>query len=663
MSEPPDDRRPTPPPPPGETEAALSPPPPPPGEAEAVEPPSPPPPDPGQIPEVQRWPHWANELSRLISVRPQFVVSGNVRDVFLTVSDDAVRHWSLTECLLERLRQTGCECLFIWDPMDGIRLHPEESRERVASAIDMPLGPEGATPVSLEDLPAWFRAVASAREIFCAFAVDYASRITNQAVGLGDGDFRFFAQAEKIAQETLPLRPAVAGGPAPFNPIVWIANNVRDLPDWFVAGNEGIRTLTAALPDRETRATMAGSLAARFPDYGDLPEEEREKLVGQFADVTDGITLRSMLSIYTLSREQDLPLTKIADAVRLFKIGLPDNPWQKEYLGEKLARGEEIIGRRLKGQQTAVRKSLGILVRSVMNLTGAQASSTGTRPRGVLFFAGPTGVGKTELAKALTQLVFGDEEAYRRFDMSEFSAEHTVARLVGAPPGYVGHDAGGELVNAVRERPFSVLLFDEIEKAHPRILDTFLQILDGGRLTDSRGETVYFSEAIIIFTSNLGMFVTDETGARVQNVDYETPLEEVESRVREAISDHFRFQLQRPELLNRIGDNVVVFDFIRAEAASQIFDMMLKNVLERVRRERGVELRFTPEAREHLRTACTSDMSFGGRGISNRMESLLVDPLSLALFEKGMDAAPGGEVTVRRTGEDGDPASHGLAFE
>ena len=111
------------------------------------------------------------------------------------MSDGTVRHWSLTECLLERLRQTGCECLFIWDPMDGIRLHPEESRERVASAMDVPLGPEGATPVSLEDLPAWFRAVASAREIFCAFAVDYASRITNRAAGLGDADFRFFAQA------------------------------------------------------------------------------------------------------------------------------------------------------------------------------------------------------------------------------------------------------------------------------------------------------------------------------------------------------------------------------------------------------------------------------------------------------------------------------------
>ena len=138
----------------------------------------------------------------------------------------------------------------------------------------------------------------------------------------------------------------------------------------------------------------------------------------------------------------------------------------------------------------------------------------GGRPRGVAFLAGPTGVGKTELAKSVTQLLFGDESAYIRFDMSEFSAEHSDQRLIGAPPGYVGYDAGGELTNAVREKPFSVVLFDEIEKAHPRILDKFLQILDDGVLTSGRGDRVYFSESIIIFTSNLGIYSTAADGTR-----------------------------------------------------------------------------------------------------------------------------------------------------
>ena len=167
-----------------------------------------------------------------------------------------------------------------------------------------------------------------------------------------------------------------------------------------------------------------------------------------------------------------------------------------------------------------------------------------------------------------------------RFDMSEFSSEHADARLIGAPPGYVGHDAGGELVNAVRQRPFSVVLFDEIEKAHPRILDKFLQILDDGRLTDGRGDTVYFSEAVIVFTSNLGVYVRDEHGEPALNVSPDDDHAEVSSKIHRAIENHFRFQLQRPELLNRIGDNIVVFDFIREDLARRIMDKMLGNVVE-----------------------------------------------------------------------------------
>jgi ATP-dependent Clp protease ATP-binding subunit ClpA len=265
-------------------------------------------------------------------------------------------------------------------------------------------------------------------------------------------------------------------------------------------------------------------------------------------------------------------------------------------------------------------------------VTGAQARTGGNRPRGVLFFAGPTGVGKTELAKALTQLIFGDERAYIRFDMSEFAEEHTGARLLGAPPGYIGYDAGGELTNAVREKPFSVVLFDEIEKAHPRILDKFLQILDDGRLTDGRGETAYFSEAILVFTSNLGITVEDEHGRRVQQVSADDPHEVVETRVRTAIQDYFKFRLSRPEILNRIGDNIIVFGFITPAVGAQIFDGMLRNVVNRVRAEHKIDLVLAAGVLDQLREVCIADLSNGGRGIGNQLESAFVNPLARALF-------------------------------
>ena len=296
-------------------------------------------------------------------------------------------------------------------------------------------------------------------------------------------------------------------------------------------------------------------------------------------------------------------------------------------------------------------KTLDILKRSVMGLTGAQARSGSGRPRGVLFFAGPTGVGKTELAKTLTQLVFGDERAYLRYDMSEFAEEHSGARLLGAPPGYVGFDAGGELTNAVREKPFSVVLFDEIEKAHPRILDKFLQILEDGRLTDGRGDTAYFSETILVFTSNLGTYVEDTQGQRIQNVRPGDSYETVESKIREAIGDYFKFRLSRPELLNRIGDNIVVFNFITPDVAERIFDGMLKNVARKLHEEMKIALLIPPDVRSALLERCVRDLSNGGRGIGNQLESAFINPLSRALFEHDLEGKQ--RVTVSALTEEG----------
>lgn len=327
-----------------------------------------------------------------------------------------------------------------------------------------------------------------------------------------------------------------------------------------------------------------------------------------------------------------MPLAEVGDAVRCFQVGALDNPWKKAYLRERIQNAAEELGRRVKGQKPAIIKTVDILMRSVMGLTGAHAAAVSRRPRGALFFAGPTGVGKTDLARALTALLFGDERAYIRFDMSEFAAEHADARLLGAPPGYVGYDAGGELTNAVRARPFSVVLFDEIEKAHPRILDKFLQILEDGRLTDGRGATVYFSEAILIFTSNLGITIQDDAGQRRPRVRPGDPYEQVERQVRAAIGDYFKFTLGRPELLNRIGDHIVVFDFIQPAIAEQIFAGMLDRVAGRIADEHELTLVVPEPVRQQLRAWCTQDLSDGGRGIGNRLETTLVNPLARALF-------------------------------
>jgi ATP-dependent Clp protease ATP-binding subunit ClpA len=310
---------------------------------------------------------------------------------------------------------------------------------------------------------------------------------------------------------------------------------------------------------------------------------------------------------------------------------------------ERIKDGYEVLSGQVLGQPRAVRKTLDILVRSATGLTAAYQRRPGSGPRGVLFFAGPTGVGKTEMAKAVTRLVFGDERAFVRFDMSEFASEHAEARLLGAPPGYIGHGSGGELTNAVRRRPFTVLLFDEIEKAHPRIMDKFLQVLSDGRLTDGSGATVYFSESIIVFTSNIGAGEVD-----LSDVPPDEHVGQFEVRMRDSVESYFRDRLGRPELLGRIGDNIVVFQPLGRTIGEQLARQYIANVVDRVAEQQGIHLVVPPPMVERLVMAATADLSKGGRGIGMAVESVFVNPLARALFAR----TAGGPATVIGLGSD-----------
>jgi len=586
---------------------------------------------------------WQIDLERLLAIRSQFVISGSIHDNFLAQTAGGPALVPFIRALWESLRLRQYRFMLIYDPTDGIRVYPDETanREQAEKLFDLKLK-SGTQIISLETLSAIMKNCSTQRELRCALVIDFASRISRETSHLSEAEYRFFIGAEKIALNAAPvvtLQPIddKAHARPLFNPVLWLVNRTQDLPGWFTLDNERIASLIIGKPDYETRYASAAQLAPLFAGYREAGVSERTQFLQRFAESSEGMSLTALSDITELADRQQLGISDIADAVRCYQLGALDNPWRKDYLREKIRDALPVIEGRVKGQHAAVVKTLDILKRSVMGMTGAQARSGGNRPRGVLFFAGPTGVGKTELAKTLTQLVFGDERAYLRFDMSEFAESHSSARLLGAPPGYVGFDAGGELTNAVREKPFSVVLFDEIEKAHPQILDKFLQILEDGRLTDGRGETAYFSETILVFTSNLGIFVEDQNGVRRQQVKSGDPYDMVESKVRGAIDDYFKFRLARPELLNRIGDNIVVFNFITADVAQRILSGMLNNIAQRLLAEFKLQLSISASVRAQLEARCIADLSNGGRGIGNALESNFINPLSRALFEQNLD--------------------------
>ena len=291
----------------------------------------------------------------------------------------------------------------------------------------------------------------------------------------------------------------------------------------------------------------------------------------------------------------------------------------------KLIKMEERLHERVIGQDEAVSAVANAVRRNRSGL------SDPNRPVGSFIFLGPTGVGKTELARALAEFLFDNEQALIRLDMSEYQEKHTVARLIGAPPGYVGYDEGGQLTEAVRRRPYSVVLFDEIEKAHPDVFNILLQILDDGRLTDGQGRTVDFRNTVIIMTSNLGSQIIQEMAGQ--------QFEEVREAVMDVLRDHFR-----PEFLNRV-DEVIVFRPLTQDQLAAIVEIQLRRLEKRLA-ERHIQLVVTDAARQLLAQRGW-DPVYGARPLKRAIQRLVQDPLAMMLLEGKFADGDAVEVDVR----------------
>ena len=397
------------------------------------------------------------------------------------------------------------------------------------------------------------------------------------------------ARLDKVIEEQFNLREKSSGLMAQWR-------NEKAVIDHVRAAQEKIENLKTDVE----RAQRIGDLTrASQITYGDLPEANRELDASKAALTalqTQGAILKEEVT------EED-----IARVVSAW-TGIPVNRLQ-EGEKQKLVEMENRLGARVVGQKKAIRAVSNAVRRARAGLQDEN------RPIGSFIFLGPTGVGKTELSKALAEFLFDDESAMIRIDMSEYMEKHSVARLIGAPPGYVGYDEGGQLSEQVRRKPYSVILFDEIEKAHPDVFNVLLQVLDDGRITDGQGRTVDFKNSVLIMTSNIGsQFILHEENA-----------EQREAKVTEALRAHFR-----PEFLNRI-DEVIIFDRLQREEITTIVDLQLDRVRKRLAKQ-GLALALTPEAKEYLGNQ-GYDPIYGARPLKRAIQHHLLDPLSLDVLD------------------------------
>lgn len=608
---------------------------------------------------------WLERAGAEIQRGRHLILHGNIHDLVLWRGE----YDTLENVLDGLLHRLGYGIVGFYDPIDHMRIRPAEAFERFTAladpvpdrggirhggrdrgreepalpeeaeggrlaAIDRRLGraatdaPKPVYERPLAALGAIRRSLAQDQEP-TAFVVDCADLLLLHPDHHDQSDRQVLGTAKKamLGAAEVDYRR---------NILILLAGDLAAVPEWLHRNEPFVETVEVPRPTAEERESYLTGLVGRFHAADLLDPGTVERSIRALANLSEDMALTELDGLWRTSRVQRIALDEPRELINSTRFGRRTDRWARlDRFSPDEVRAR--LGARVLGQDAAVDRVSRALSAATIGIDfAADPFSPEARPKGVFFFVGPTGVGKTELARALSELVFDDETAMCRFDMSSFAEPHNAERFYGAPPGFVGHERGGELTNRMHQRPFSVLLFDEVEKAHESIFDKFLQILEDGRLVDGLGRTAYFSQSLIIFTSNLG---ADSVYRRVEQADASRlpSYKEVSEHFERAVREHFARRLRRPELLGRLGDAVVSFDIVRPDHIPGIV-RKFTGYLSRNAARKQVSLDIDDESvvqrvQEAMRDPATA--ALGYRQVPVILSRVLRDPLVRELAERG----------------------------
>ncbi|AKU80221.1 AAA family ATPase [Spiroplasma turonicum] len=576
------------------------------------------------------------QLKNLIGIKKAIIIEGNVEDII--EYDD--KYISIQEVLFSIFNEKNYKDKFIYDQNIGIKgnqinnLLINEDSNNNADDFNSLFGEESSDnenelrlkkPYDFFNI--LYKNLSREDDRKMGFIADYSDFVfSDQSLEIDDRKaLTEFNKSLKEKEFKLSKIDDISSC------VVFLTKKINQLPPSLYLDNPEIIIITLPKPSRDERKKFLTSVKSllRLTDL----KQEFENIV----DATEGWTLRELSHFvkFTCNFSTTLEFNKIFN---IYNYGEKSSPWE-ELSYDKMLTVKEYLKNKVIGQDEAVEKVSKVIYKAYTGLSGITYSSKRSKPKGTLFFVGPTGTGKTELAKAITTFLFNDEANLIRFDMSEYGQENADQKLIGAPPGYVGFEGGGQLTNAIKEKPFSVLLFDEIEKANPKIFDKFLQILEDGRLTDNTGQTVSFSETFIIFTSNIG-------ASEVQPNIGES---EVHNQFIKKVHEHFTNELNRPELLGRFGNNIIPFNFIKdINLKAKIIKQKIKPLQIALYEKYGTEFHIDLSNINIINILLKSaDDRRGGRDVLNSLETNLVDKLSQFIFENLSLIKPGTKITTQ----------------